>query len=189
MKKTAVACPKCGALPGASCTRVNGTNRVQTHQERLRAASEALGGPSIPKSRKNAVVKRFGAFLRLYGPKDAPTHAVLVLGRPDLPDTPRAFQAELDAQYQVEHHGKVHGIGTEWRLHLDGQPRMKPPTFAVRVLNTIWQHGASRPPWLCAGLKQLAPLQAREVAHKLGQTAYECEHCGRHHLKGRRHAN
>lgn len=43
---------------------------------------------------------RFGAFLRLYGPKGASTHAVLVIPESHEPDayTPEAFQRELELE-------------------------------------------------------------------------------------------
>lgn len=43
---------------------------------------------------------RFGAFLRLYGPKGAPTHALLVIPGSHTPDayTPEAFHRELEEE-------------------------------------------------------------------------------------------
>lgn len=49
-------------------------------------------GPRKPKGRHG------GAFLRLYGPKGARTHAVLVQTRQPAPGTPEAMAAELDAE-------------------------------------------------------------------------------------------
>lgn len=48
--------------------------------------------PRKPKSRHG------GAFLRLYGPRGARTHAVLVQTREPAPGTPEAMVAELDAE-------------------------------------------------------------------------------------------
>jgi hypothetical protein len=46
--------------------------------------------------------RRYGAFLRLYGPREAKTHAVLVMGHEPREDTPEGFQAELVEERRVE---------------------------------------------------------------------------------------
>lgn len=180
-------CPKCEAKSGEQCRRVNGTGMVAMHQERVRAAQTTVGGVMPPRRRRSRVVKRFGAFLMMYGPRDAPTHAVLKLGHGPEPNTPRGFLLELETQERTENHGKAHGIGTEWRLHFDGRPRVTPPLNPVRILNTIWPPCSSRPPMVCAGLRQMTPDQAREVGQKLGQTPTPCGDCGHWHVKGKRH--
>jgi hypothetical protein len=48
-------------------------------------------------------VHRFGAFLRLYGPRGAPTHAKLVLGHEPRPGTPEAFLDELVEERDLDY--------------------------------------------------------------------------------------
>jgi hypothetical protein len=57
--------------------------------------------PKVPKQKKP--VKRFGAYLRLYGPKDARTHAKLVLGHEPRSNTPEAFLQELEAEEKANY--------------------------------------------------------------------------------------
>ena len=188
MKPIDVDCPKCGRPAGEVCRRDNGTDRVYFHEARALKASGASRLAKLRESRKKRVVKRFGAFLRLYGPKGKPTHAVMVLGHGPEPDTPRAFMDELDAESKLEGQARQHGIGTEWRLHFNGRPRLRLPSYGAttrRVLNGVWQPGAALPPLACAGKKQMGPAQALHVAGLLGNHPYVCPHCGRYHLKGK----
>lgn len=57
------------------------------------AAHRARDQRPAPKSKK----KRHGAFLRVYGPVAARTHAVLTQTKEPEPGTPEAMAAELDA--------------------------------------------------------------------------------------------
>lgn len=139
---------------------------------------------------KQKSTHRQGYFLRLYGPPNARTRALLVRGHGPRPDTPEGFQAELDAEYGVENMSRSTRIATEWVLHLAGRPRIELPSYGAttrRVLNLIWQPGASKPPLLCAGLKQLTThAQAKAVIEKLGQAAALCPYCNTWHLHGTR---
>lgn len=66
----------------------NGTiHRCAEYSERY-----AKTHPAPPRKKKS----KHGAFLRVYGPKGARTHAVLVQTREPAPDTPEAMAAELD---------------------------------------------------------------------------------------------
>jgi hypothetical protein len=53
-------------------------------------------------ARPKKQAKRFGAFLRLYGPLKARTHAVLVLGHAPRHDTPRGFLDELAEERRLD---------------------------------------------------------------------------------------
>lgn len=77
----------------------------------------------MSKSRKQLSSKRrFGAFLRLYGPKAAPTHAALILTRDARRNTPEAFHEELSEERRLEqvaansYHG---GIEVALKARLD----------------------------------------------------------------------
>jgi hypothetical protein len=67
-------------------------------------------------SSKKRSPKRLGAFLRLYGPKAAPTHAVLVLGNDRREDTPEAFYRELEGEKDLNYRAAQHGFGLFWQL-------------------------------------------------------------------------
>lgn len=55
------------------------------------------------KSRKQtSSQRRFGAFLRLYGPKAAPTHAALVFSRDARRNTPESFHEELAEERRLD---------------------------------------------------------------------------------------
>jgi hypothetical protein len=193
VKPISVACPICGAEAGRNCFRVGGAARISFHRARTTAAVDAAIASGAMKPRpkpKKRVVKRFGAFLRLYGPKGRETHAVLVLGHGPEIDTPRGFLDELDVEEKTERHARGIGTGTEFRIHFSGRPRPRLPSYGAatrRVLNLVWPHGCSMPPLLCAGRKQMGYPQAWTVSDKLGQERYLCDHCGRYHLKGKRH--
>lgn len=58
------------------------------------ASASASANPERPAPKTK---KKTGAFLRLYGPRTASTHALLVETKID-PDSPAAFVAELDAE-------------------------------------------------------------------------------------------
>lgn len=67
--------------------------------------------------------RRFGAFLRLYGPKGAPTHAKLVIGCEPWPDTPEAFFNEVEEERRVDRVARSHGFNVEYRVHISNQKR------------------------------------------------------------------
>lgn len=64
------------------------------HCEGYRSAKQQKYAAEYPRKTKS----RHGAFLRLYGPRGARTHAVLVQTRAPAPGTPEAMAAELDAE-------------------------------------------------------------------------------------------
>lgn len=142
-----------------------------------------------PEGRKNRVVKRFGAFLRLYGPKGKPTNAVLVLGHDPEPGTPRGFLAELEVEDKYERHGRANGVAVRYMPGLAPEPRVSLPSLGstVRIFDMNWKPAVSRPPLRCAGLRQMTPWQSSYLAVELRQERYKCECCGAHHLKGKRH--
>jgi hypothetical protein len=139
---------------------------------------------------KQKSIHRQGYFLRLYGPPNARTKALLVRGHGPRPDTPEGFAAELDAEYGVEAMSKSTRIATEWVLHLAGRPRLSLPSYGSttrRVLNMIWAPCVSKPPLVCAGKRQFPNgTQARVVAGELGQEYEACPFCNTWHLFGRR---
>lgn len=63
--------------------------------------------------------KRFGAFLRLYGPLDARTHAKLVLAHAPRPHTPEAFHDELEEERKWDWHARRAGVAAVMRVQLE----------------------------------------------------------------------
>jgi hypothetical protein len=61
---------------------------------------------------------RFGAFLRLYGPRGAPTHAKLVFGHAPRPNTPEAFLAELAEEREYDYLALRQGLRWRYRPSL-----------------------------------------------------------------------
>lgn len=57
-------------------------------------SSYATSNPAPPRKKKS----KHGAFLRVYGPKGARTHAVLVQTRAPEPGTPEAMLIEIDGE-------------------------------------------------------------------------------------------
>lgn len=64
--------------------------------------------------------KRFGAFLRLYGPRHAPSHAKLVIGHAPRRNTPEAFHDELQQERTTDHSARQAGIDAVMRLKFEG---------------------------------------------------------------------
>lgn len=96
-KAHTVPCPTCGAAALAACIGNSGQERIGCHTERWAAAQ--TGRQVKPKK-----PKRFGAYLRLYGPLNARTHALLVLGHEPRPNTPEAFLLEMEEERRYSRH-------------------------------------------------------------------------------------
>lgn len=62
---------------------------------------------------------RFGAFLRLYGPRGAPTHAKLVLAHLPRRHTPEAFHEELGEERKTDRAARDGGIHAVMRLKFE----------------------------------------------------------------------
>jgi hypothetical protein len=77
-----------------------GVTDTQYNQALERLADGTRAKTKKPRADKK--VRRFGAFLRLYGPKGTPTHAKLVLAHDAWPDTPEAFYEELQAEVKLD---------------------------------------------------------------------------------------
>jgi len=138
-------------------------------------------------------IHRFGAFLRLYGPAKARTGAVMVLGRPDEPDTPRGFLDELDEEDKIEKIGRSNTLATGYRLHLAGGQRVTLPSLGStrRLTNlpwvptVVWRNGVTHTPLVCAGsyiVHSYAHAHALRRQLDIRKNVTPCAACGKFHF-------
>jgi hypothetical protein len=70
----------------------------------------------MPSSKPKKRYRRYGAFLRLYGPVQARTHAALVLSYTPEEGTPEAFREELVQERKIDAIGRGLTIKPALRL-------------------------------------------------------------------------
>lgn len=94
------------------------TQERPKREKRVREGGPDFMGPPKPPKAVKQRYRRYGAYLKLYGPIAARTHARLVFTVEPEDNTPEGFLAELEVEEKTNNWAMRNGCGTQFNIAL-----------------------------------------------------------------------